>query len=167
MLSPFLRRLVRTLAPAETDPKRASPDEPAAESPVPPARRADHSPAVLAYVGDAAYELYVRLHLVERLGRSRDLQNAAVALVRASAQSRLLGVLEPELTEEERAIVRRGRNAGAGQVPRSASMIDYRRATAFECLLGHLLLTGQEERLLWLLDRALAEPPEEPASEQE
>lgn len=164
MLLPFLRRLARALTHDAEIPS-PPPIEVAAAPSGPPAVR-DRSPAVLAYVGDAAYELYVRVHLVERLGMTRDLQAAAVALVRASAQSRLLGVLEPELTAEERAVVRRGRNAGSGQVPKSASMIEYRRATALECLLGHLLLTGQEDRLLALLEKALTEEdlPEKPGT---
>ncbi len=112
---------------------------------------------VLAYVGDAVYELYVRVHLVEDQGLVRNFQPAATSLVRASTQSRILGALEPLLTDEERNIVRQGRNANIGQIPKSASMIDYRRATALECLLGFLLLEGREERLLELLNFAVAE----------
>lgn len=100
------------------------------------------------------WELYVRLHLVRRAGRRRDLTRASTAWVSAVSQSRLLAALEPELSEQERAVVRRGRNANVGQIPKSAAMSEYRRATAFECLLGHLLVTGEEERLLRLLDRA-------------
>ena len=122
------------------------------------------SPLVLAYVGDAVYELYVRVHLVEREGLSRNFQPSATGLVRASTQSRLLGALEPELTEEEQRVVRQGRNANISQVPKSASMIDYRRATAFECLLGYLLLEGREERLLELLEKAVAASRLDPVS---
>ncbi len=119
--------------------------------------RGEHSPLVLAYVGDAVYELYVRVHLVEQEGMSRNFQPAVTGLVRASTQSRILGALEPGLTEEELDVVRRGRNAAIGQIPKSSSMIDYRRATALECLLGYLLLKGREERLLDLLQQAIAE----------
>jgi ribonuclease-3 family protein len=119
----------------------------------------DHSPLALAYVGDAVYELYVRVHLVQREGISRDLQSASSALARASAQSRILGLLEPLLTDEEQAMVKRGRNAGSGRGPKRAAMIDYRRATGFECLLGYLLLNGRDARLLELLEKAVEPAP--------
>jgi ribonuclease-3 family protein len=128
--------------------------DPDGEAPV--TRRSARSPLVLAYIGDAVYELYVRIHLVEGAGLSRNFQPSASGLVRASTQARILGALEAELSDEELQVVRRGRNASIGQAPKSASMIDYRRATAFECLLGYLLLEGREERLQELLDKAVA-----------
>lgn len=115
------------------------------------------TPLALAYVGDAVYELYVRVHLVEQENLTRNFQPTATNLVRASTQSRILGALEPELTEEELNVVRQGRNANIGQIPKSASMIDYRRATALECLFGYLLLEGREDRLMELLPMAVAE----------
>jgi ribonuclease-3 family protein len=120
-------------------------------------RRGARTPLALAYVGDAVYELYVRVHLVEQENLTRNFQPTATNLVRASTQSRILGALEPELTDEELTIVRQGRNANIGQIPKSASMIDYRRATALECLFGYLLLEGREERLMELLPIAIAE----------
>lgn len=120
------------------------------------------APLALAYVGDAVYELYVRIHLVEHENLTRNFQPRAMRLVRASTQSRILGALEPDLTDEELNVVRQGRNANIGGVPKSASMIDYRRATALECLFGFLFLEGREERLLELLPKAIAagnEPP--------
>lgn len=113
-------------------------------------------PLALAYVGDAVYELYVRIHLVEQEGMTRNFQPSAMRLVRASTQSRILGALEPDLTDEELNVVRQGRNANISQVPKSASMIDYRRATALECLFGYLYLEGREERLWELLPKAIA-----------
>lgn len=121
------------------------------------------TPLAMAYVGDAVYELYVRIHLVEQVGMTRNFQPTAMKFVRASTQSRILGALEPLLTDEELNVVRQGRNANISQVPKSASMTDYRRATALECLFGYLLLEGREERLLELLPKAIAagqQPPE-------
>jgi len=151
MSESFFRQLRETL----------SPPAPAALETAPPAPilSMNHSPLALAYVGDAVYELYIRVHLVQREGISRDLQNASSALARASAQSRILGVLEPQLTDEELAIVKRGRNAGSGRTPKRAAMIDYRRATGLECLFGYLLLNGRDERLLELLDKTLEPEP--------
>jgi len=151
MSEAFFRQLRETLAPTAGV---------VAEQSIPaPTLTMEHSPLALAYVGDAVYELYVRVHLVQKQGVSRDLQSASSALVRASAQSNILGVLEPELTEEELAIVKRGRNAGSGRGPKRAAMIDYRRATGLECLLGYLLLNGRDCRLLELLERAVQPLP--------
>ncbi|HHY36511.1 MAG TPA: ribonuclease III [Firmicutes bacterium] len=102
----------------------------------------------LAYIGDAVYELFVRTDLVSRgLCRGEDLHREAVRRVRASAQAQKLSELLARLTEEERELVRRGRNAKTGQVPRGARVIEYRHSTAFEVLLGYLFLKGKWDRL--------------------
>jgi ribonuclease-3 family protein len=164
MMLPYLRQLRELAAPgAVSDSEVPSPGgfpEPEAGALPSGSAIGGYSPTPLAYLGDAVYELYVRVHLVERLGLTRDLQAASSALVRASAQARVLDVIEDRLTPEERDIVRRGRNAGSGQVPKRASMSEYRRATALECLLGHLLVAGREERIIELLDQALTRETE-------
>jgi ribonuclease-3 family protein len=113
------------------------------------------SPLVLAYVGDAVYELFVRTHLLRQEARVGDLHLAARELVRAATQARILRSLEPELREEEKRVARRGRNTKSGSIPKSATVSEYRHATGFECLLGYLFLTGQDDRLLELLTRAV------------
>ena len=106
------------------------------------------SPLVLAYVGDAVFELAVRVRLVEAgLVRVGDLHREAVARVRASAQAACLDQLMDRLSEEERDVVRRGRNARSGGVPQGVSVADYRHSTALESLLGYLYLKGEETRL--------------------
>ncbi len=131
----------------------------------------DPSPVALAYLGDAVYELYVRSYLIEREGRRRDLTRAASRLVSAAAQSRILAALEPALTEAERDVVRRGRNANIGQAPRGTPLADYRRATGLECLFGYLLRQGEPQRLAELLEKAvtagLAPVSPEPAAPAE
>lgn len=156
MIREFLKRFATAFRRRPAVENGASaPTEPPIELPRRP--EGAHSPLTLAYVGDAVYELYVRVHLVEQEGMTRNFQPAATGLVRAATQSRILGALEPQLTEEELSVARQGRNANIGQIPKSASMIDYRRATALECLFGHLLLEGREERLLELLQLAIVE----------
>ncbi len=108
------------------------------------------SPLALAYVGDAVFELYVRMQLVAAGGRVQTLHKSVVEYVRADAQSEILSQWQPLLTEEEAAVVRRGRNAKS-TVPRSTDMVSYRQSTGFEALIGYLFLAGQEERLLYLL----------------
>ncbi|MDD4237515.1 MAG: ribonuclease III domain-containing protein [Desulfotomaculaceae bacterium] len=111
---------------------------------------------VLAYVGDAVYELAVRTHLVSSgIVRVNRLHDEAVKYVHAKAQAKLVRELEGLLTEEETAVIRRGRNAKSSHTPRSADVIDYRHSTAFECLIGYLYLKGDTSRLEELLALAL------------
>lgn len=110
----------------------------------------------LAYIGDAVYELAVRSHLVNiGIARVNRLHDEAVKFVQAKAQARLLRELEGILTEEETAVIRRGRNAKSPHTPRSAGVIDYRQSTAFECLIGYLYLKGDKDRLEEILALAL------------
>lgn len=109
------------------------------------------SPLVLAYVGDAVFELAVRTYLATHSrARVNELHQQAKDKVRASAQAEALGDIEELLTDEERDIVRRARNTKV-HVPKSASLYEYRYSTAFEALLGHLFLAGRLERLVYLL----------------
>ncbi|MEQ4487069.1 Mini-ribonuclease 3 [Cohnella silvisoli] len=116
------------------------------------------SPVVLAYIGDAVFEIYVRQRLVA--GNSRkphELHRAATSYVCAAAQAKLLQSWMPLLTDEEADIVRRGRNTKSGQPPKNADPADYRHATALECLVGYLYYHGQKERLEQLVEIAFAE----------
>ena len=110
------------------------------------------SPLTLAYVGDAVYELIVRTILVRRDNCPVNLLNKkASSLVKAAAQSAAMAVLEPQLTEEEASVYRRGRNAHPSTKAKNATVGDYRRATGFEALVGYLYLKKEEERLLELV----------------
>ncbi|OXS52773.1 ribonuclease III [Cohnella sp. CIP 111063] len=115
------------------------------------------SPIVLAYVGDAVFEVYVRQRLIAGSSRKpHELHRAATKYVSAAAQAKLLQRWAPLLTEEEADIVRRGRNTKSGQPPRNADPADYRQATALECLVGYLYYEGQKERLEQLMELAFA-----------
>ena len=87
-----------------------------------------YSPLTLAYIGDAAYELVIRM----------------------------IEALEPELTEEELAIYKRGRNAKSYTSAKNASILDYRKATGLEALIGYLYLSGREERVLFLIKEGIS-----------
>lgn len=106
----------------------------------------------LAYIGDAVYELYVRTKVLEKTKNAHQMNLEATKVVNHLAQAKLLESLEDSLSEEERLVVRRGKNA-KGIVPRNAKMINYRKATAFEALVGYLYLKGDEIRLLSLLQQ--------------
>lgn len=104
-------------------------------------------PLLLAYVGDAVFELYVRQKLInDKVLPINRLHKKATEIVRAGGQDAILRQIELHLTEEEADIVRRGRNT-KGRVPKNADMAAYRRATGFEALLGWLYLNGSQERL--------------------
>ena len=105
----------------------------------------------LAWLGDAVWELHQRLRHCQQPGRSDDLHRAVVAEVRADAQAIALQRLEPWLEEEEKALVRRGRNR-AGRGPRSADAATYGQATGFETMVGWLFLHNPD-RLAQLLDQ--------------
>lgn len=115
------------------------------------------SPIVLAYIGDAVFEVYVRQRLIAGpVRKPHDLHRAATRRVSAASQARLLQLWAPLLTEEEEDVVRRGRNAKSGQPPRNADPGDYRHATALECLVGYLYYRGRRERLEQLMEMAFA-----------
>ncbi|REK62803.1 MAG: ribonuclease III [Cohnella sp.] len=116
------------------------------------------SPIVLAYAGDAVFELYIRQRLIAAFTRKpMDLHRAATRYVSAAAQAKLLRRWQPLLTEEEADVVRRGRNAKSGQPPRNADPEDYRHATALECLVGYLYYKGLRDRLEQLIDLAFTD----------
>lgn len=154
--------LTRTKAPEVPDAanRAAEPAVPAVIAPELPAGVpvAQLSPLVLAYIGDAVFEVYVRQRLIARRGmRVNDLHREAVRLVSAGAQARLLQRLQPLLTAEEADVVRRGRNTRSGQPPKNADPHDYRLATALECLIGYLYYTGKKRRLETLIGLAFEE----------
>ena len=116
-----------------------------------------YSPLTLAYIGDSIYDLVIRTMHVEEGNKSVNrLHYQTSRLVRAHAQSAMMEYLLPELTEEETAVYKRGRNAKSYTMAKNATVADYRRATGFEALMGWLYLTDQTERMLSLIKIGLA-----------
>ncbi|MFD2043197.1 Mini-ribonuclease 3 [Ornithinibacillus salinisoli] len=112
----------------------------------------------LAYMGDAIYEVYVREHLLQTGQiKPQQLHQHAITFVSAKAQSAvILDWLESDfLSEEEKSVVKRGRNAKSGSVPKNTSVQTYRYSTAFEALIGYHYLLKNENRLLELLEKAV------------
>ncbi len=102
----------------------------------------------LAHMGDAVFELLVRAWLCAHGGATgRGMHRSAVRLVCAESQAEKAEKILPLLTEEERAVFRRGRNAQVHTVPHHASRAQYGEATALEALLGWLYLQGRLERI--------------------
>lgn len=114
------------------------------------------NPLTLAYIGDGVYELVVRSVMVARTNtRAGLLHRQTSQYVKAEAQSKMMELLLPVLTEEEEGFYRRGRNAKSPTMAKNASVNDYRRATGFEALMGYLYLTDQMERIVELTKIAL------------
>lgn len=109
------------------------------------------NPLQLAYLGDSVWEMIVRCRLLFQSLNVRHLHESAVRRVNAAAQAAFAGIIFSELTEKEREIVRRGRNAHARHpVPKNQNPDDYAQATGFEALWGYLYITGQDERITQL-----------------
>ena len=113
----------------------------------------------LAYLGDSVYDLYVRARLVREGGHVRDMHRAAVERVCAHAQAMAMARVEGVLTERERDVARRARNAHQTP-PKNADAAEYHRATALEAVVGYLFVTGQRERMEEILALALEDDHE-------
>lgn len=112
----------------------------------------EFSPLVLAYIGDAVYELIIRTKVINHGSMQvNKMHKKSASLVKAETQARLIKALEEQLTEEEHTIYKRGRNAKSVSSAKNATMIDYRMATGFEALAGYLYLTDRHTRLVSLI----------------
>lgn len=118
------------------------------------------SPAALAYLGDAVYELYVRRAYLLPPKRLQAYHHQVVAQVRAERQADQLRSLIPLLTPTELELLKRGRNAATTR-PRRLDAETYQQATSFETLVGYLYLTDPQRlaQLLAQLELDLIAPP--------
>ena len=132
-----------------------------------------YSPLVLAYIGDAVYELMIRSKVINHGSMQvNKMHKHSAEMVKASAQASLVKALQEELTAEELAAYKRGRNAKSVTMAKHATMIDYRMATGLEALVGWLFLNGQYDRLVELVSLGLKkagfiEPPDDKGETQE
>ena len=102
----------------------------------------------LAYIGDSVYELYVREHLVKNSREvASKIHRKTVKYVSAKAQEYIINNIYDALTEEEREIYKRGRNANTNTVPKNTDVVIYKKSTGFEAVIGYLYLTKQKRRL--------------------
>lgn len=114
------------------------------------------SPLVLAFVGDAVYNLYVRALITNRRDMTpHSLHALCSKIVCAKAQARSAEFLQEGFSEREREIFRRGKNAKPGTVPKNADPGDYAKATGLEAVIGYLYINNENERMAELLARAL------------
>lgn len=113
-------------------------------------------PLVWAYIGDSVYELFIRTQLVNKTKLNpHKLHIESIKYVKAQAQAEILMKIYDNLNEEEKNIVRRGRNAENHHLPKNANATDYMYATAFEALIGYLYLSKQDERVREILEMCM------------
>lgn len=102
----------------------------------------------LAHIGDSVYEILTRTMLCQQgLKSVSDLHKNTVAYVKAPAQAAAAAKIQPVLTESEKAVYKRGRNAKVNSVPHSADISQYHAATGLEALFGWLYLHGEKDRI--------------------
>lgn len=111
-----------------------------------------YSPLTLAYIGDSIYDLIIKSLVINQGNRQvNKLHKETSMYVQASTQSLMMRAMQEELTEEEHAVYKRGRNAKSVSQAKNQSITDYRRATGFEALLGYLYLKKEWKRMLDLV----------------
>ena len=114
------------------------------------------SPLTWAYVGDCVFELYIRTKLVDTTNlKPHNLHIKAIKYVKAKAQAEMLNNIYEDLTEEEKDIVRRGRNAENHHLPKNANIQEYMYSTAFEALIGYLYLCKKIRRVKEIIEIAI------------
>ena len=114
------------------------------------------SPLVWAYIGDCVYEVFIRTNLVNNsTAKPHRLHIETIKYVKAKAQAETLSKIYEELTEKEKDIVRRGRNAENHHLPKNANVQDYMYATAFEALIGYLYLMKDSDRISFLMKKLI------------
>ena len=110
------------------------------------------NPLIWAYIGDSVYEIYIKQSLIEQTDhKPHKLHILTSKVVNAKTQAETLDKIEKYLTDDEKEIIRRGRNAKNYHVPKSASIEEYAKSTAFEALIGYLYLTQKFDRLKEIL----------------
>lgn len=116
----------------------------------------EYSPLALAYIGDAVFDLIIRsLVLNEGNRQVQKLHKRTSAIVQASSQARMITALNDELSQEEHAVYKRGRNAKSLSPAKNQSVSDYHKATGFEALIGYLYLKKEWKRMLELIKAGL------------
>ncbi len=107
----------------------------------------DKNVLVLAYLGDAIYEVYIRKYLIEKnIVKVDNLQKEAVKYVSAKAQAKIINNLIEQniLTEEELEIFYRARNHKGTRHPKNTDIVTYKHSTGFEAIIGYLYLENKE-----------------------
>ncbi|MFV0502888.1 MAG: Mini-ribonuclease 3 [Lachnospirales bacterium] len=108
----------------------------------------EYSSLGLAYIGDVVFEIFVRTYVINKInGNVNDMDSLSRKYVKASSQANFYHLIYNDCSEEERSVLRRGRNAKIYTKAKHASVSDYKHATGLEALFGYLYLKGEISRL--------------------
>lgn len=111
----------------------------------------------LAFIGDAVYNVYIRTYLASiSTAKAGALHKLSIKYVSAKGQSDLIDKLMDMLSEEEIAIYKRGRNTNISTVSKHVDVVEYKKATGFECLIGYLYVTKNNERLDEIVEKCIS-----------
>lgn len=110
----------------------------------------------LAFIGDAVYNVYIRTYLASiSTAKAGTLHKLSIEYVSAKGQAMLVDKLMDSLTEEEIAVYKRGRNTNIATVSKHVDVVEYKKATGFECLIGYLYITKKNDRLDELVKKCI------------
>jgi ribonuclease-3 family protein len=115
------------------------------------------SGVILAYLGDAVWELYVRSYYINKGYNLQKLNQLVKSKVNAKEQSKFLNKIKEELTQEYLGIINRAKNGNIKTFPKSCSVMEYKEATAFEALIATLYIRGEREKISEIVERCLEE----------
>lgn len=111
-----------------------------------------YSPLALAFIGDSVFATVVKTVIIERGNcKGNKLHQYSAHIVKAESQAKMYDCFLDILSEEELSIIKRGYNAKSVNTAKHATLMEYRKATGVEALVGYLFLKGLEERLLELI----------------
>lgn len=114
------------------------------------------NPLVLAFVGDSVHTMFVREYVVKStLEKLNNYNKQCAHYCKAKTQAKVLDSLQEELTEQEKDIVRRTRNSKTNNIAKNSNLVEYKKATCFEALIGWLYLGGEKERLNEFLNKSI------------
>ena len=107
----------------------------------------------LAFIGDAVYNVYIRTYLASKSNlKTGKLHNKSIRYVSARGQAQTIDKLISKLTDEEIQVYKRGRNTSISTISKNVDVIEYKKATGFESLIGYLYINKENERLDFLVD---------------
>ncbi len=114
------------------------------------------SAQTLAFIGDAVYNVYIRTYLTSiSTAKAGVLHKESIKYVSAKGQAKTIDMLMDILTEEEIAVYKRGRNTNIPTVSKNVDVVEYKKATGFECLIGYLYVTKNKGRLEEIIHKCI------------
>lgn len=102
----------------------------------------------LAFIGDAVYNVYIRTYLASKSNeKPGKLHKESICFVSAKSQAKTIDKIMTALTQEEIDVYKRGRNTSVNSITKHADIVEYKKATGFEALIGYLFVKKDEKRL--------------------